>query len=123
MTLQRSTKLLALGFLGSGVIHLVKPAVYEPIMPSWVPAHREVILGSGVAEIVLAAGLLTPATRRVAGWGSVGLLLGVFPANLKMAADAMGTDKTALKVAALGRLPGQWPMLKAALAATRSDSA
>lgn len=119
MTLQRSTKLLALGFLGSGAIHLVKPEVYEPIMPSWVPSHREVILGSGVAEIVLGVGLLAPATRRVAGWGSLGLLLGVYPANLKMATDALGGDNTALKVGALARLPGQWPMLKAAWTATR----
>lgn len=121
MTIARSTKVLALGFLGSGVIHLVRPAVYEPIMPSWVPAHREVILGSGVAEIVLAAGLLAPPTRRLAGWGSVALLLGVFPANIKMATDSLGTDNTALKVGAFARLPGQWPMLKAALAATRQD--
>ncbi|WP_148614539.1 DoxX family protein [Nocardioides rubriscoriae] len=121
MTLQRSTRFLALGFLGSGAVHLARPAVYEPMMPAWVPAHREVILGSGVAEIVLGLGLLAPPTRRLAGWGSVALLLGVFPANLKMAADAMGTDNTALKVGTVARLPGQWPMVKAALAATRGD--
>jgi uncharacterized membrane protein len=119
VTLPRSTKLLALGFLGSGAVHLAKPQIYESIMPAWVPSHRRVILGSGVAEIALAVGLLAPPTRRLAGWGSVGLLLGVFPANLKMAADAMGTDNTALKVGAVARLPGQWPMVKAALAATR----
>jgi uncharacterized membrane protein len=121
VTLQRSTRFLALGFLGSGLVHLVKPEVYEPIMPSWVPAHREVVLGSGVAEIALAVGLLTPATRRLAGWGSVALLVGVFPANLKMATDSLATDKTALKVGAFARLPGQWPMIRAALAATRRE--
>lgn len=121
MALTRGTKLLALGFLGSGVIHLVKPKVYEPIMPEWVPAHREVILGSGVAEIALGVGLLAPPTRRLAGWGSVALLLGVYPANLKMAQDAMGTDNTGLKAAAIGRLPMQLPMIKAALAATKKD--
>lgn len=123
MTLQRSTKLLAGGFLASGVVHLVKPEVYEPIMPAWVPSHREVILGSGVAEIALAAGLLAAPTRRLAGWGSLALLLGVYPANIKMAVDAMGTDNTALKAAAIGRLPGQWPMLKAAWTATRRPAA
>lgn len=122
MALTRSTRLLALGFLGSGVIHLVKPEVYEPIMPSWVPAHREVVLGSGVAEIVLGAGLLAPSTRRLAGWGSVALLLGVYPANLKMAADSLRTDNTAFKAAAFARLPGQWPMIRAALAATRREA-
>ena len=119
MTLERSTKILAAGFLGSGIVHLVRPGVYEPLMPAWVPAHREVILGSGVAEIVLAAGLLAPATRKAAGWGSVALLLGVYPGNLKMAADAMGGRNTALKVGALARLPLQLPMIKAALDATK----
>ena len=38
-------------FAVSGTIHLVRPQTYEPLMPSWVPAHREVILGSGVAEL------------------------------------------------------------------------
>lgn len=121
MTLQRSVKILAGMFVASGTVHLVKPEVYEPIMPSWVPSPREVILGSGVAELALAAGLLVPATRKAAGWGSVGLLLGVFPANVKMAADAAGTDNLGFKAAAFGRLPLQWPMIKAALAATKGE--
>jgi uncharacterized membrane protein len=119
MALARSTRVLALGFVASGVVHLVKPEVYEPIMPSWVPAHRKVIVGSGVAEIVLAAGLAAPRTRRWAGWGSVALLLGVYPANLTMAVDALRGDNTGLQAAALARLPLQWPMIRAALAATR----
>jgi uncharacterized membrane protein len=119
VALRPSTRFLALGFLGSGIVHLAKPEVYEPIMPSWVPAHREVVLGSGVAEIALAAGLLTPSTRRLAGWGSVALLLGVYPANLKMTADAFAGDNTGMKVASLARLPLQWPMIRAALTAAR----
>lgn len=122
MTLTRGTRLLALGFVASGVVHLVRPRFYEPIVPGWVPRHREVVLGSGVAEIVLAAGLLAPPTRRVAGWGSVALLVGVYPANLKMAVDALGTDNAALKAGALARLPLQWPMVRAALAATRREA-
>lgn len=119
MSLARSTQLLVAGFLGSGTLHLVRPQVYEPMMPSWVPRHRDVVVGSGVAEIVLALGLLAPPTRRAAGWGSVALLLGVYPANLKMAADALAGDNTALKAATVARLPLQWPMIRAALAATR----
>lgn len=118
-SLTPSIKLLAGIFAVSGTVHLVKPQFYEPIMPSFVPAHREMILGSGVAELALAAGLLAPRTRRLAGWGSVALLLGVYPANVKLAADASRTRNTKLKAAAFGRLPLQWPMLKAAYAATR----
>ena len=38
-------------FAASGVVHLVRPEVYEPLMPDWVPAHREIVLASGVAEL------------------------------------------------------------------------
>ena len=119
MALPRSVKFLALGFAASGTIHLVKPEVYLPLMPSWVPAHREVILASGVAEIACAAGLAVPATRKAAGWASVLLLLGVYPGNIKMATDSLETKSTGLKVASFARLPMQLPMIKAALRAAR----
>jgi uncharacterized membrane protein len=119
MPLPRSTKFLAAGFAASGVVHLVKPEVYLPLMPAWVPAHREVILASGVAELACAAGLALPATRRAAGWASVLLLLGVYPGNIKMAVDAARTDNTGFKVASYARLPMQFPMIRAALRAAR----
>lgn len=106
-------------FAVSGVIHLVKPEVYEPLMPKVVPAHREVILASGVVELACAAGLLHPRTRVVAGWASVAVLLGVYPANLKMAADLRSSRRTGLKTAAFARLPLQVPMIRSALRAAR----
>ena len=119
VSIERSTKVLAGIFAVSGVVHLVKPEAYEMIMPAWVPAHREVILGRGVAEIALSAGLLAPRTRRVAGWGSLALLLGVYPANVKMATDSLATKNTGFKVIAFARLPLQWPMIRSALKAAR----
>lgn len=119
MSLPRSVKVLALGFAVSGTVHLAKPEVYLPLMPKWVPAHREVILASGVAEIACAAGLAVPATRRAAGWASVLLLLGVYPGNIKMAVDSTKTKNTGLKVASFARLPFQLPMIRAALRAAR----
>jgi uncharacterized membrane protein len=119
MALARSVKLLALGFAVSGTVHLVKPEVYLPLMPTWVPAHKEVILASGVAEIACAAGLAVPATRRAAGWASVLLLLGVYPGNVKMAVDSTKTRNTGFKVASFARLPMQLPMIRAALRAAR----
>jgi uncharacterized membrane protein len=117
--LPKSSKFLAGIFAASGTIHLARPETYEPLMPSWVPAHREVIIGSGLAELAMAAGLLLPQTRWLAGWGSVALLLGVFPGNLKMALDAAKGDSRAMQAATVARLPMQWPMIKAAYAATR----
>lgn len=120
MSLPLSAKVLAVGFTASGIVHLVKPEVFEPLMPSWVPAHREVIHASGVAELACAAGLAVPATRRVAGWASVAVLLGVFPGNVQMAQDAMRTRSATFKAIALARLPLQLPMIRAAVKAARS---
>jgi uncharacterized membrane protein len=119
VSLSRSTVGLAGIFAVSGTIHLARPEVYEPLMPRWVPAHREVIVGSGVAELACAAGLLHPRARSLAGWASAALLLGVFPGNIKMAADSTRSRRTGLKVAAFARLPLQVPMVRAALRAAR----
>jgi uncharacterized membrane protein len=105
---------LAALFATSGTVHLVRPEVYEPIMPGFVPKHREVVYASGVAELLCAVGLLHPRTRPAAGWVSVALLLAVYPANLKMAVDASRTERTGFKAAAFARLPLQLPMIRAA---------
>ena len=120
MSLPRSSKVLVGVFVASSAVHLAKPEVYEPLMPSWVPAHREVILASGVAELICALGMVVPRTRRVAGWSSAALLLGVWPGNLQMALDSNRSSSTAFKVAAWGRMPLQVPLIRAAVAAARS---
>ena len=82
--MRASTALLA-GVLGAaGALHLVKPSVYEGVVPGWVPGTpRQVVLASGVAEVVLGAGLLAPRSRRLAAWGAVALFVAVFPANVE----------------------------------------
>ncbi len=122
MSTPKDVALLAGIFTVSGVVHLARPRTYEPLMPDWVPAHREVILGSGVAELACAAGLLAPPTRRTAGLVSALLLAGVFPGNIKMAVDSTRTNNTGLKVASFARLPLQWPMIRIALKAHRGET-
>jgi uncharacterized membrane protein len=117
--LPRGAKLLAAGFAASGTLHILKPEVYEPLMPPQLPAQREIIIWSGAAEMLCAAGLLLPQTRRLAGLASAVLLVGVFPGNLKMADDARKSDNAAFKAAAYARLPLQLPMIRAALKASR----
>lgn len=118
--LPKDVALLAGIFGVSGAVHLLKPAVYRPLMPAWVPAHHEVIVGSGIVELACATGLLIPAYRRTAGWASAALLLAVFPGNLKMAVDASRTRSTRFKVLAFARLPLQAPMIRSALKAARA---
>jgi uncharacterized membrane protein len=104
----------------SGTVHLLRPETYEPLMPDFVPAHREVIYGSGVAELVCAAGMLQPRTRGLASSAAAALLVVVFPGNLKMADDARRSRSTRFKAIAYARLPLQWPMIRAALRAART---
>jgi len=119
VTLAKQTALLSGIFAVSGVVHLARPEVYEPLMPDLVPKHREVILGSGVAELACAAGLLVPRTRRISAWASTALLVAVFPGNLKMADDARRSRSRKFKAIAYGRLPLQWPMIRIALTEAR----
>lgn len=77
--------LLAAVYLLAGVIHLVNPAPFLTITPSWVPAPEAVVLLTGVAEILGAIGLVQPwalPLRRAAGWGLALYALCVWPANI-----------------------------------------
>ncbi len=117
--LRTDAKVVVGAFLASGVAHLVRPQTFEPLMPSWVPRHRQVIYASGVAELLCAAGLLLPPTRRTAGLASAALLLGVYPGNLTMALDASRTPSTPYRAAAYARLPLQLPLIRGAWRAGR----
>jgi uncharacterized membrane protein len=74
-------------FVATGVLHFLKPRIYESIMPDYLPAHRELVYASGVAEAVGGAGLLSssPAVRKYAGWWLIATLVAVLPANVHMA--------------------------------------
>ena len=106
-------------FVGSGTLHLVRPESFISLVPSGMPARDTVILVSGVAELICAAGLLARAGW--AGPASAMLLVAIFPGNLAFALDT-AADPTApplLVVAAWARLPVQVPLIWAALQARR----
>lgn len=115
--------LLAGSFLASGVLHFVKPETFESIIPRSIPAHRTLVYVSGAAELLCAAGLLYPRTRRAAGIASAVLLVAVFPANVNMAGkagkklsdDPADHKKQGLLAASVARLPMQLPMIRTAL--------
>jgi len=123
-SLPRDVAGLAALLATSGVVHLVRPQVYEGIVPHVLPNRRALVYVSGVAELLCAAGLLLPATRRPAGIASAALLLVVFPANVQMSidqgrrADRKGdTASRASFAASLARLPLQIPLIRTALRA------
>ena len=114
---------LAVLFAISGSLHLVRPQVFETIVPRRLPAPRGLVYASGVAELACAVGLVHPRTRAAAGWASAALLVGIFPANVQMAVTEgrrarRGTGSPARWAATLVRLPLQIPLIRTALKAT-----
>ncbi len=75
----------ALFFVLAGVNHFIDPAFYLKIMPPYLSWHYELVILSGIAEVVLGIALLIPKLSRIAAWGIIALLIAVFPANLHMA--------------------------------------
>ena len=76
--------IMAVLYIAAGASHFILTRAYMRITPDYLPAHREIVLLSGAAEIAGGLGLLLPQTRRTAAWGIVILLIAVFPANLWM---------------------------------------
>lgn len=110
---------LAALFSASGILHLVRPDVFLPLIPRGLPAPDVIVVVSGIAELACAAGLLT--RQPWAGPASAALLVAIFPGNMQYALDqAADPDAGALGVAlAWLRLPLQVPMIWAALQARR----
>ncbi|MEE6271834.1 DoxX family protein [Georgenia sp. MJ206] len=113
---------LAVAFVVSGVTHLVRPGVFEGIVPRWLPARRGLVLVSGVAELACAAGLAVARTRRPAALASAALLVAVYPANVQMAVDAVRWGRPGYRAVALARLPLQVPLVVTALRAARGPA-
>lgn len=119
LTRPRLTALLAT----SGVLHLARPQTFDGIVPDAMPGEaRTWTYVSGVAELACAAALALPKTRRLGGTLAALLFVAVFPANVKMARDAVtgSTASTPRKAIAVGRLPLQIPLVVAALRARRA---
>lgn len=93
---------LALFYFAAGMIHLARPAPFLTIMPAFVPAPEAVVLWTGVAEILGAAGLVQPFSarlRQAAGWGLALYALCVWPANINHFALDMARDGGGLGLA------------------------
>ncbi|MDQ1308115.1 MAG: hypothetical protein QG671_3949 [Actinomycetota bacterium] len=108
------TKLLAGSFVVSGLVHLGRPQVFEPLIPPGLGAPRPWVVTSGVAELACAAGLLT--RQRWAPRASASLLAGVWVGNWWMAINATRKrGRAPITVVSWLRVPLQLPMIRVAL--------
>ncbi len=113
---------LAALFAVSGTLHGLRPELFERIVPRGLPGRRGLVYASGAAELLCAVGLMVPRTRRRCGLVSAALLVAIFPANVQMAVDVLRSRRSssAMKVAAVARLPVQWPLVRAGWRTYRS---
>ena len=117
---------MGVAYVGAGLLHFLATRTYANIVPSYIPAHRTLVLVSGAAEMAGGLGLLMPETtngqpRRAAAWGLVLLLIAVFPANVTMVSEHVRFPQVPLWAAWL-RLPLQAPLVWWAWRYTRRTS-
>jgi uncharacterized membrane protein len=114
---------LALLLGGSGLLHLTRPRVFEPLIPRRLGLARPWVYGSGVAEIVCAAGLSIGRWRRPAALLSAALLVVVFPGNVQQAVTAVRSPRASngYRAGTLIRLPLQVPLVIWALRIARGS--
>jgi len=119
---------MAIMLLVTGIAHFIFPKPLDAIVPSFLPGDpRFYTYASGVAEIVIALGLLTPLSWKIGGyslrflaaWAALLLFIAVYPANIKMAID-WSSRPLGEALIAYARLPLQfglfywaWALIKA----------
>ncbi|MET9514570.1 DoxX family protein [Streptomyces sp. NPDC002994] len=107
----RSARLLVGLLAVAGAAHIVAPKQFDATVPEVLPGSpRAWTHASGVAELLLAAGLAVPRTRQVSAVAAACFFAGVFPANVKMAYD-WRHKPAPLRALAYARLPLQVPLV------------
>lgn len=101
-----SQRILAAFWIAAGINHFRAPRTYEAIMPDYLPMHRELVLWSGVAEVIGGTAVIPEQARRFARWWLLGVLAAVYPANVHMAIHPERYEKIP-PVALWARLPLQ----------------
>lgn len=79
---------LALFWVAGGVNHFLNPDFYVGIMPPYLPAQRELVFLSGVTEIIAGVGVIFSATRELAYWGIVAMLVAFLPVHVHMVVNS-----------------------------------
>jgi uncharacterized membrane protein len=110
--------IIAAPFTVSGVIHLVHPKTFTPIVPHFLPGPTLLVYASGAAELICAFGLWRR-NRRV-GIAAAAVLLMIWPANLQDALTAQQGHDVLSQVLLWIRLPVQVPLIWCALQSGKS---
>jgi uncharacterized membrane protein len=75
-------------FLVGGIAHFAFLNLFESVVPSYIPFPKEVVLFTGVCEVVGAIALLFQPLRQLTGWVFAFYLLCAWPVHFDMLAHA-----------------------------------
>lgn len=88
--MQRTSALIAGAFFTSaGVSHFARPDFFESIVPDRCPDARLANQANSAAELAFGLGMFHPSTPKVSALGLAALTVGVFPANIDLAVNAV----------------------------------
>ena len=115
MKTQRLAVVMGSFFALAGIMHFVSPGFFDDIVPPWLPpSERFWTYLSGIGELVVAAMVLRPSTRRKGAYALIGVLIAVYPANLYMVWD-WRNESGAEQFVSWARLPLQFVLIWLAL--------
>ncbi len=69
-------------YLFAGANHFIDPEFYYPLVPSYLPWPKTINVISGVAEILLAIGLIFKSTRKISSYLIIAMLIAFLPSHI-----------------------------------------
>jgi len=102
--------LMAVIYILAGINHFRNPKLYERIMPPYIPAHKNMVVFSGLAEMILGMMLLIPENQHIAAWGIILMLIVFFTVHIHMLQDERASMKLPRWVLIL-RIPLQFGLI------------
>ena len=98
-------------YAAAGIYHFVNPTFYENIMPVWLPYHSLCNYLGGIAELILAAMLLSEKTRKISAYLIIAMLVVfLFVIHIPMTINFYKTDNPGLWISIV-RLPIQFVLI------------
>ncbi|WP_166980866.1 hypothetical protein [Paramicrobacterium fandaimingii] len=118
----RSTALILTAVLtASGIVHAVKPQVFDPVVPRSLPGSARLwTRASGYAEWGIAALLASRRTQSIGGVVAAAFFVAVFPANVRTVRVVRKRGALAVVIAVL-RLPLQIPLVLMSVSAAQAN--
>ncbi|MAN58222.1 MAG: hypothetical protein CMC08_00110 [Flavobacteriaceae bacterium] len=106
--------LMGVLYVLAGMNHFRKPKIYERIIPPYIPAHKEMVQLSGIAEMILGFLVMNENTQTFAGWAISAMLVLFLTVHVYM----LQNERAAMKLpkwALIARIPLQFGLIYWAL--------